>query len=160
MYRVTKYNPIFRNNKGYYMKEEWTSYHDIKKSRDKESFLEEYLRVEKSYINFILELMKNAKVDSLQLKMVDKHNLDFDEHISKEVRNVYNTIRNNGEISIRDIPYVCILILREYIWAKLENPKLFVHFGYDYYMYVGIDIEYEIDRNSILFIEDFDSPYM
>jgi hypothetical protein len=30
-YRITKYNPIFRNNIGYYQRDEWTEYSDIER---------------------------------------------------------------------------------------------------------------------------------
>ncbi|GHV46713.1 hypothetical protein FACS189499_02580 [Clostridia bacterium] len=47
------------------------------------------------------------------------------------------------------------------MWAKLEIlPCFAVHFGYDYYMYIGIhDDNYQVIEhlNTGLFIEEFDS---
>ena len=31
-YRVTKYNPAYRNEKGWYMKDDWTDYSEVVKT--------------------------------------------------------------------------------------------------------------------------------
>jgi hypothetical protein len=54
-------------------------------------------------------------------------------------------------------------VLREEFWCRLEGPEAFVHFGYDYYLYVGVpracpEAE-QATRRAGLFVESFRSPY-
>lgn len=54
-------------------------------------------------------------------------------------------------------------VLRERYWCRFEDESRFVHFGYDYYMYVG-DLTRCADSQSLartldLFPEEFESPY-
>jgi small subunit ribosomal protein S1 len=56
------------------------------------------------------------------------------------------------------------LMLRERIWARLHAPRrAFVHVGYDYYMYVGLNrpTPEAIARTTSagLYVEPFRSPY-
>ncbi|WCK55874.1 hypothetical protein PP175_08100 [Aneurinibacillus sp. Ricciae_BoGa-3] len=106
-WRITKYNPEYRNDTGIYKKEEWTSFYDIG------------------------DLIG-----------------DFD------------------EISVENTPLLSRLILREHLWCKLEyESEFFVHFGYDYYMYVGSSIQCKdtikkITKEFNLFVEHFNSPHL
>ncbi len=56
------------------------------------------------------------------------------------------------------------LNLREVCWTKLERAQnTYLHFGYDYYMYIGTDstvarVE-DIHFPNLLFVEWFESPY-
>jgi hypothetical protein len=48
--RTTKYNPEFRNDQGYYLKEEWTAVSDIGKVFDGKVLTEtDYIEDEKRY---------------------------------------------------------------------------------------------------------------
>jgi hypothetical protein len=55
--------------------------------------------------------------------------------------------------------------LRSLIWCKLEEPgRFFIHFGHDYYMYIGSEspspasIDYA--GQICLFVEPMTSPYL
>lgn len=54
-------------------------------------------------------------------------------------------------------------VLREEFWCRLEADECFVHFGWDYYMYVGVSEACSKSRAfaaaSGLFVEEFVSPY-
>ncbi|MFQ5548957.1 MAG: RNA-binding protein, partial [Woeseia sp.] len=55
-------------------------------------------------------------------------------------------------------------VLRERYWARFEDEQgRFVHFGWDYYMYVGVTCECpraeEAASKRGLFVEAFRSPY-
>ncbi len=71
---------------------------------------------------------------------------------------------SNNADKIIEIATKC---LREELWCKIMSPyKLFVHFGYDYYMYIGsakelsTEIILEIEKLG-LFVELIDqSPYL
>lgn len=72
-YRITKYNPKFRDKNGVYLKDEWTSYDDIGQIRNyKEVTVEEYLNTEEKYIKAILSLLNEKKVNSLIISDLEK----------------------------------------------------------------------------------------
>ncbi|MFD1169946.1 hypothetical protein [Oceanobacillus caeni] len=57
-----------------------------------------------------------------------------------------------------------MLTLRNIIWCKLGyKNQFFVHFGYDYYMYIGASRQCTKAINAVtrsgLFVEKFDTPY-
>jgi len=60
---------------------------------------------------------------------------------------------------------VCRLVLREILWCKLESTNgFYIHFGYDYYMYVGSPVSSQraIDygKQNGLYVEEMESPYL
>jgi hypothetical protein len=54
-------------------------------------------------------------------------------------------------------------VLREEWWCRFESSTGFVHFGYDYYMYVGVSRRSAVAEDAALsrglFVEPFTSPY-
>ncbi len=54
-------------------------------------------------------------------------------------------------------------VLQEKYWCRFASANCFVHFGYDFYMYVGVPIAcdnaIELARRAGLFAEVFQSPY-
>lgn len=152
-WRITKYNPLYRDSNGIYCKNEWTSYSDIGKVFDGiELTSNEYNRYENLYINAIIILMDYNKVDKLCVSQLEK----YDD---------CNDIENGMMLLKEQIKVVVSLILKEKIWCKLELYGLFyVHFGYDYNMYVGSNYNCYIALDKImksnLYIEFFKSPYL
>ncbi len=170
-WRITKYNPIYRDLNGRYKNEEWTSFSDIGKSfSGKEFKINEYLRYEGLYVTSIFEFMKCLQISSLEVndleKLSDNTNLiKSNELFSQEMIDLYLRIRNNEILEAKDIGNIIRLILRESIWAKLTNDNmLFVHFGNDYYMYVGsskiCNETIELIKKTGLFVEAYESPYL
>lgn len=56
------------------------------------------------------------------------------------------------------------LVLREECWCRFQHPAgAFVHFGHDYYMYVGTPRDCpeakQVARERLLFVEPVHSPY-
>jgi hypothetical protein len=53
--------------------------------------------------------------------------------------------------------------LREEFCCRLQNAAGFVHFGWDYYMYIGVPhpcpTAEALALNLGLFVEELDSPY-
>ena len=74
-YKISKYNP--KNYKdGAYQLDEWTDFSDIGKVFESGIFtMEEYLKVEKNYIDFILKVVKEKKINSFYnaLKVITVH---------------------------------------------------------------------------------------
>ncbi len=138
-YRITKYDPIHRSESGAYQKNEWTSFSDIGNTFDGVILTpEKYLCTEDAYVETISLFMDCLNVDSLIIRNLEKHNAPKKDHFySPEMVKVYNAIENNKIVDKQTILMVARLCLRENMWCRLEADRMFVHFGYDYYMYVG-----------------------
>jgi hypothetical protein len=151
-FRVTKYDPAFRDNGGAYTRNEWTSIGDIGRAFSGEVLTEaEYQRVEDAYTVVVIAFLQEAGVTSLKVVGLENHSaipLSF------------------GEGSILDAVEAGIVlrrVLREEFWCRLERPNAFIHLGYDYYMYVGVPsacpTSEALARRLGLFVEPFRSPY-
>lgn len=169
-WRITKYNPAYRDEKNRYMNCEWTSISDIGRLfAGKKLSFSDYITVENSYIEAVLTFMISLAITSLTVKNLEKNYNSFKldkepNSYSEEMIEFYNSIQDNAIITKREIQYLCRLVLREHLWCKLEtNNTMFVHFGYDYYMYIGSNKRFEGVINTIantgLFVEEFESPY-
>ena len=148
-YRITKYNPANRIN-GVYMADEWTGISDIGKVFDGTVLSQEaYLKTEKAYIDCCIVLIEKAKISKLSIKQA--------EYYTKNVR--FPSIISNMQ-EIRQVITAC---LREQCWLKLVAKDFFIHFGYDYYMYVGSVLPKETVAETAtkyaLFCEEHPSPY-
>lgn len=148
-YRITKYNPKYRLN-GVYQKNEWTSISDIGKSFDDGVLsLEDYLKVENSYIQFCLKAIEAAGISELSVSNPE---------IYCDGLSLPRYVRDTGYI--HKIIEWC---LREKCWLKLEAENFFIHFGYDFYLYIGTVVPEEfvarIAQDQNLYCECYHSPY-
>ena len=166
-YRITKYNPQFRDIDGSFTKNEWTSISDIGKNFDnKKLTVNEYFKVENSYIQAIIFIMKTLKQSSLYVTNLEKYELSIDQNIEYPpyMIETYHAIYEGKQANIDEIITIARLILRETLWCKLSNKNVFIHFGFDYYMYLGSiskisdKIIKDIEKLG-LFVENFESPY-
>ena len=63
-WRITKYNPAFRNEKGAYLKNEWISISDVGKSFDgKILTLPEYQKAEDAYVATALRIFSESGIE-------------------------------------------------------------------------------------------------
>ena len=148
-YRISKYDPQFRNDHGVYQKIEWTSYWDIGNIYDgKVLKKEDYLKVEEQYSNTVLKVLENSGtiavvIEDLELnytinkmkEMFSLRGLD----LSTEDELIINSLRNNLMIKVSALSSYIKLILRECFWCKLTDTVLLnqVEFGYDFYVYIS-----------------------
>jgi hypothetical protein len=143
-WRITKYNPNYRDKLGRYQKCDWTSFSEIGTTFNGiELTADDYIVIENAYVDAIVAFMNNIKITTLMVKGLEKRS----NHISisresrlysDEMTNLYDSLQENAVLSIREIQCLARLVLRENLWCKLEIDNImFVHFGYDYYMYVG-----------------------
>ena len=165
-WRITKYDPINRDKNGLYQKYEWASVGDVGKKYDGIEFtFETYLTYESKYIGAINGFLHGNNVESIRIKPLEKKRYtsyaDFIEPLSKEY---FRSLKSNTMITTQDIPRVVRFVLRELIWCKLVCEQMYVHFGYDYYMYIGSEnrLENEIDtiKKSGMYVESMASPYL
>jgi hypothetical protein len=176
-YRLTKYNPVYRDSYGTYRKNEWTQYSDIGKTFDgKECTQDEYIGIENVYIQAIIDFMKCAGVSHLtiaslgnnQIKnkntniirsLLIQKNIPCDTDIITFIR----SLKKDMVIDMGHISLLLQLVFREIIWCKLEAPTMYVHFGWDFYVYIGIKKECEAIIKKIeingLFVEPCPSIY-
>jgi hypothetical protein len=171
-YRVTKYNPDFRNSTGVYEKDEWIAFSDIGDRFDGVEFtVNNYIETEELYLAAIHRFMSNLDLNSLNISRLEKENYVLREHDRKHIdlyplqmTRIVEFIQDGNSLNGVDLDNFCRLCLRSQIWGVLEHREdMFVHFGRDYYMYIGVtktsDPIIEEIRSTGLFVEPFQSPY-
>jgi hypothetical protein len=166
-WRVTKYNPDFRDENGYYtLIEEWTCPSEIGKTfNGKEFTLDEYLQIEAAYIDSAIKLIEESCINSLRILGLecniseeDRTSLLFEKEFEKLV------LKEDLLVNKNEIRLICKMVLRNLLWCQLfSKDSFFVHFGWDYYMYIGSFVNcstaIEFAENNGLFVEQIQSPY-
>lgn len=152
-YRVTKYNPAFRDPGGAYTGDEWTSVKDVGRSfADGVLTREEYERVENAYVGAALAFLDEAGLTSLRVEGLEN------------TRGERLLFRNDSILPLTHVGDVIRRVLREEFWCRLEGVDGFVHFGWDYYMYIGVPHPCPKARERTvelgLYVEESDSPYI
>ena len=147
-YRVTKYDPTHRDPAGRYLVDEWTAFSDVGKKVD----FVEYERFERSYVDVALAFMAEAGVTSLSVANLENP------------RQVALPFVHGAQLHEAELRTAFQLVLREECWCRFVHPSgAFVHFGYDYYMYVATPRDCPdakcLAGKRTLFVEPFRSPY-
>ena len=152
-YRITKYDPRRRNADGSYLDDDWTSFSDVGKSSGDDCLtIEQYKVVESAYVQTAVDFMLESGGDEL---------------VAVDIENAANTelgFRPGTPLKNSELMDAMRLVLRELCWARFEDSDgRFVHFGWDYYMYVGVTTECPNAERAAaqrgLFVESFRSPY-
>ena len=165
-WRITKYNPISRNENGAYLKDEWISFSDIGLSFEDEVLtFDEYRKVENAYVSTALKFFSESGLHSLKINSLEMNKPYVRKSNLKDISYNPKLIENGLLIADEELESVCRLILRDVIWCRLESEsRFYIHFGYDYYMYIGSSnssndaIAFGESQN--LYIEDMISPYI
>jgi hypothetical protein len=112
----------------------------------------EYLKTEERYVSSAMHFARSAAVSEL---------------LPRDLERIggCTAVAENVPIDIGVLPDVIRHILRESFWCKLERrPDFYIHFGYDYYMYIGSQRELSesvaFARNQGLFVEELVSPFL
>ena len=171
-YRITKYNPLFRNDEGRYLVEDWIAVSDIGSVfNGKELTMEEYKKTEDSYIAAIKLIMEYLNIPYLRaadvirsfpLEMFKSLINDYNELYSDEMMEYYSSEKGNYTLTKEKVDFFCRLLLREDIGATIYyNRKMKVFIGYDYLMGVHTSKSLEpivpVIHKLGLFVEDFSS---
>lgn len=157
-WRITKYNPSNRDERGCYLDDkEWTCFSEVGTNVSEE----DYLRTESNYINAITTFMDEIGLNRLYLNELE---LWSDEVLSQNASNFLRKMWVGKVVTAQEIRELAKLTLRNVICCKLSCKKeFFVHFGYDYYMYIGAIKDCPSSRKKVqdtgLFVEDYNSPY-
>ena len=126
---------------------------------------QDYLDIETPYINAIQSIMACCDISSLKFVALEKpQKINPDEHTTNEMLTLFNTVKEGDWVDSSTIENFCKLILREQLWCKLiADQKMYIHFGYDFYMYIGCSLPCNdtitLIKDSGLFVESFKSPY-
>lgn len=172
-YRITKYDPVFRDLNGHYQADEWTSVSDIGKYYNGILFTtEEYLTTEHKYIAFYNDLLMQMRIKELKIsnlekyltldkvkQRLEKYNIRFNDQEMK----LYCQLCDNCLIPVNHFAYVLKMILRELVWCRIYAPdkKIAIEFGYDYYTYLSgailNDIIIKRAKEKGIFVESYNS---
>lgn len=158
-WKITKYDPVNRDDDGSYLDlKEWTCFSEV----GTKVSMEEYLKQEEKYLRAITTFMAEMGLNRVYVTTLEQwsdevNNQNADEFLSK--------IWIGKAVTVREVRELARLTLRNAIWCKLGFKKqFFVHFGYDYHMYIGASEDCteakQVVRETGLFIEDFRSPYL
>lgn len=149
-YRISKYDPKYRVD-GIYTRDEWTSMSDIGRTYNGQVVTrDEYDRVETAYLSVVKKLCLLLDIDEIQLTGLEDY--------------FNNCTHCNGAILMGAETIIKVVrdCLREEYWCQLIAPKLEIHFGYDYYLYVCCSLEFEqVNRLALdvgLFVEVKELP--
>lgn len=161
-YRVTKYNPEFRDASGRHASDDWTSISDVGGLvQGRRLSMERYRLVEDAYVAAIARFMDAADLHALTLTDLEYHGdgEGLPEPAQSESAEWVRTLPLVGQvISLTEIEKIARLALREVIWCKMRGAGFFVHFGRDYYMYIGLAAP-PPPVAPPLFVEVYESPY-
>ncbi|MFN7253258.1 MAG: hypothetical protein ACK4M9_21160 [Anaerobacillus sp.] len=168
-WRITKYNPDYRDENGYYtLKEEWTCPSEIGKIIDgKEFTLEEYLDIEAKYIDTLIAFIIESGLNTLRILQLSEQKISTEDRSSVLYETEFDELilEEDKIVTLNDIVIISKMILRNFVHCQLYlKDRFFAHFGWDYYMYIGSS-EKSLSAITIatergLFVEEIDSsPY-
>ena len=151
-YRITKYDPSFRDRAGAYTRDEWISVADIGRYFAGVMLThEEYERVQGAYVEAAMAFLREAGVSALRVEGLENQR----GHVLK--------FREGSLLPLEHVGDVLRRILREEFCCRLEAVGGFVHLGWDFYMYVGVRCPCPAAQGRAtelgLYVEECCSPY-
>lgn len=157
-YRLSKYDPAFRNQNGAYTKDEWISYCDIGTVYDGVVFTkEEYLRVETTFIDVILQVLSSLGATTFQIRKLElpftvkkKQQLlePYGLSMSPLEKMILSSLQEGQSVSTSEMEAYLRLFLRECFWCELHTPgsEVVLYPGDDYFMHLRCE---SLDNNII-----------
>ena len=171
-YRITKYDPGNRDENGAYLVDDWTCASDIgRKFQGKELTTADYLRMEDKYIRAMLNFFDASGLPHLRVTCLEKR---FAGESIAQIKTtqlelcdpaiVNMVLQEDQQAARNEVELICRMVLRNIIWCKLEFAgQFFVHFGWDFYMYIGMasDLSGAAEQTAAddLFVESLTSPH-
>ncbi|HDK7166223.1 TPA: hypothetical protein PTV44_000026 [Clostridium botulinum] len=141
-YRISKYNPKFRDEYGCYIKQEWTSISDVDEDiNGAKVSLEEYLDTESRYIKVLNNILNDLSIEYLYVMELEKQddiindNYAF-EGFTTDMIKMVSSVKEGQELDREKINYIIKAILREVFWCGLysKTTHLIIKPGYDFYI--------------------------
>ena len=148
-YRITKYDPQYRDEQGIYGREDWTSYSDIGNTYNGKLFgKDEYINTEKLYCKTVMSILRICGVKEVIVEDLESH-FSVDEikqmlqrkglDLSNKEETIITSLCNGNKVHVDDLQLYLKLILRECFWCRFADADLLtqIEFGYDYYIYLN-----------------------
>lgn len=130
--RFSKYDIKYRDENGYYLRDDWTSISHIGDIKEGELLTrEEYERVEKNYLNTLHDIAQTVGVTHFHINGIELNGFDTDQ--------LDFPLINGTSINLNQCLTLSQKILRNEIWCKIESEKLNIYFGYEYYIYISFE---------------------
>jgi hypothetical protein len=150
-YRVTKYDPALRGRNGEYKGDDWIMFSQIGQTFSGVALTEqEYKRVENAYVKVALAFLSESGIAALRV-------------VGLENRRQVLEFAEGSVLPLEKLSEVFGRILREEFWCRFQADYGFVHFGWDYYMYIGVPHRCPAAEQTAselgLYVEEFTSPY-
>jgi len=143
-WRVTRYDPALRNKRGHYPLGDWCYFSDVGQVFNGEELtFQRYHAWETAYANAAVAFFAESGLDALQIEYLEKRNIkSVDVGQYQDILLPPSSLRTGMLVSKDTLADVVRLNLREVIWCKLEtghreDSRFYLHFGWDFYMYIG-----------------------
>lgn len=164
-WRTTKYDPALRSGSGAFTENTWSSVWDIGKSFDTGTLsTEEYLRVESAYAETATSFAVESGVFQVEISDFESQLASQAELTELGLPEIPGPPDPGSRIPAHRIGDLVRLNLRELAWFKVRAYDFFIHFGHDFYMYIGSDTPCEDSRRLAeslgIFVEYFESPHL
>jgi hypothetical protein len=151
--RITKYDPALRDEFGAFTGDDWTAVSDVGGTFNGEVLtLHKYLEVEARYLRVVAAFLAEAGVQAMKALDVEFYGACW-------------WPKPGESLAALETVDVVREMLRERGFCRLAGPcDVYVHVGYDYYLYLGGDVSCEktlhVAADASLFVDErFTSPY-
>ena len=147
-YRISKYDPSSRGERGRFLGEDWTSFSDIGKEYHGTVLTDlQYAAVEAKYIDAVATVLRQNQIHTMIVKKLEKRSspaalkkmlgrchLPFPPSDAAFV----SRIKEGARLDMAEIEKAVMLVLRDCFWCELssETGDVTVAFGYDSYVYL------------------------
>jgi hypothetical protein len=133
-WRVSKYDPAFRDENYVYQRDEWTSAADIGHTYDGEMLdAETYLATETAHVEAVQAFMVDASVVALTVtsfqspserdyEYLEKLSVPDSQELARQMRQVHE----GDELSGQELDRVLRLLLRKVFWCRLVRADRFI----------------------------------
>ena len=143
-WRVTRYDPALRNKRGNYPFGDWCYFSDVGQVFNGEELtFQRYLAWETAYANAAVAFLADAGLDALQIEYLENKNIkNIDVEQYQDIMLSPSSLCTGMLVTKDNLADVVRLNLREVIWCKLEtghreDSRFYLHFGWNFYMYIG-----------------------
>lgn len=153
--------PILKEE-NYRWSNSWTSIGDIGRIYNGRKFTyEDYYQTEQAYVKLlvaIFQYLHARKIKLIQLEVYEDLPPKTTYDKSGELRKWHKKVKNDMSLSLEDLHYIVPLILRENMWGTLyhKRSRTYIHFGYDYYVYVNSSMFYYHNDDKVYFNVDLE----
>ena len=144
-WRISKYDPAFRDENYAYQRDEWTSATDIGRTFEGEVLdAEKFLATETAHVEAVRAFMADAGVATLTVTSFEPPSEDDYAYLeklplpdSRELANQVRQVREGDELSGGQLDELLRLLLRRVFWCRLVHSRTFI-VDVGEYLYVSI----------------------